>query len=125
VLPPVDRKARDRESTAPALLTTFPHAAVEMGDVESLAELLLGRPPRPARCFNGPEWYDIYRCTPDEILPTLASLDASGLVALGEKWRRVLPTHMAEVASGELPVVRALAREAVACGGHLVVYDQV
>jgi hypothetical protein len=113
------------EETAPLRLRALPHAAV-VGvtglELEALGFVLLGEtkpPPRIVELLPADGYVD---GLPTEALGPLAGLDDDGMGPLLERWNSALRPTGRRAEASALAALRALAREALARGGHVLTH---
>lgn len=108
------------EETAPLRLRALPHAAV-LGitglELETLSVVLLGEKHPPARIVDTEPQDGFIDGLPTEALMPLAVLD--GIDDVEVRWNAALRVTNRRAERSSLLVLRELAREALACGGHV------
>jgi hypothetical protein len=122
IVTPESRTDRVLEETAPLRLRSLPHAAV-MGitglELETLTIVLTGDKRPPPRIVDTETHDGFVDGLPTEALMPLAMLDSSQLDDVAERWNAALRITNRKVERASLVILRELAREAIACGGHL------
>lgn len=116
------RNDRVLEETAPLRLRALPHAAVAniTGlELETLAVVLTGASRPPPRIVDTDSHDGFVDGLPTEALMPLALLGNEQLDDVTERWNAALLLTRRKVDRETLVVLRELAREAIACGGHL------
>lgn len=119
---PDSRTAIALEETAPPRLRALPHAAV-VGitglELEALTVALLGEKKPPARIVEPLDHDGFVDGLPTEALAPLATLTDEALEELATKWNAALRLMRRKADAASLVALRALAREALARGGHV------
>lgn len=122
IVTPESRGDRVLEETAPLRLRALPHAAV-LGvtglELETLAVVLTGDKRPPPRIVDTEAHDGFVDGLPTEALMPLALLDNDQLDDVTARWNAALRLTRRKVERSSLVIVRELAREAIACGGHL------
>ncbi|MBX3209230.1 MAG: hypothetical protein KF764_29630 [Labilithrix sp.] len=122
VVSPESRPAIALEETAPLRLRALPHAAV-VGitglELEALTVVLLGEKKPPARIVEPLDDDGFVDGLPTEALAPLAELTDDALAELVTKWNAALRITRRKAEPSSLVALRALAREAIARGGHV------
>ncbi|MBX3231685.1 MAG: hypothetical protein KIT84_23340 [Labilithrix sp.] len=122
IMIPESKVDRVLEETAPLRLRALPHAAV-LGitalELETLSVVLLGDKKPPARIVETESDDGFVDGLPSEALMPLALLDAAKLDDVTERWNALLKLTHRKADRASLLVLRELAREAIACGGHV------
>jgi hypothetical protein len=122
IVTPESRNERVLEETAPLRLRALPHAAV-LGitglELETLAVVLTGDKRPPPRIVDTEAHDGFVDGLPTEALMPLALLDNEQLDEVTERWNSALSLTRRKVERASLVILRELAREAIACGGHL------
>jgi hypothetical protein len=122
VLRPESRPAMALEETAPLRLRALPHAAV-VGitglELEALTVVLLGEKKPPARIVEALDDDGFVEGLPTDALHPLATLQDDGVVELASKWNSALRITRRKADASSLLALRALAKEAIARGGHV------
>lgn len=113
------------EETAPLRLRALPHAAV-LGvtglELETLTFVLLGEKHPPARIVDTEENDGFVDSLPTEALMPLAMLDKEQSENVTERWNIALRMTRRKADRASLLILRELAREAIAVGGHLLTH---
>lgn len=122
IVTPDTQSDRVLEETAPLRLRALPHAAV-VGitgiELETLTFVLTGEKRPPPRIVDTTQHDGFVDGLSTEALMPLAMLDADALDAVTTRWNSALRLTNRKVDRSSLVVMRELAREAIACGGHL------
>ncbi|MBX3202545.1 MAG: hypothetical protein KF894_30745 [Labilithrix sp.] len=122
VVRPDSRPAIALEETAPLRLRALPHAAV-VGitglELEALTVVLLGEKKPPARIVEPLDHDGFVDGLPTEALAPLAALSDEALGELATRWNAALRLTRRKAEASSLVALRALAREALARGGHV------
>jgi hypothetical protein len=122
IFTPESRTDRVLEETAPLRLRALPHAAV-LGitglELETLTVVLTGDKRPPPRIVDTDTHDGFVDGLPTEALMPLALLDNTQIDAVTERWNAALRLTHRKVDRASLLILRELAREAIACGGHL------
>jgi hypothetical protein len=122
IMIPETRTDQTLEETAPLRLRALPHAAVQgvTGlEIETLAYVLLGDKRPPPRIIDTEANDGFVDGLPTEALMPLALLDSTKLDEVAERWNAALRLTKRKGERATLLILRELAREAIACGGHL------
>jgi len=122
-IPPIVPPASEAlEEIAPLRLRALPHAAV-VGvtglELEALAYVLLGATKPPARIVDLLPADGFVDALPTEALAPLAALGDEDVGAIHERWNMGLRATGRRAEPSALMALRALAREAIARGGHV------
>lgn len=119
---PESARCQMLEETAPLRLRALPHAAV-LGitglELATLAVILTGDKRPPPRIVDTESDDGFVDGLPTEALMPLALLDGAGVDAVTERWNAALRLTNRKVERSSLLILRELAREALACGGHV------
>jgi hypothetical protein len=122
IVAPESRNERVLEETAPLRLRALPHAAV-LGisglELEMLTVVLTGDKRPPPRIVDTDAQDGFVDGLPTEALMPLALLANEQLDDVLTRWNAALSITRRKVERSTLLVLRELAREAIACGGHL------
>lgn len=122
IFTPDTRTDRVLEETAPLRLRALPHAAV-LGitglELETLAVVLTGDKRPPPRIVDTGTNDGFVDGLPTEALMPLALLDHAQIDDVAARWNNALRLTNRKVERSSLVILRELAREAIACGGHL------
>jgi hypothetical protein len=122
IFAPESRNDRVLEETAPVRLRALPHAAV-LGiwglELELLTVVLTGDRRPPPRSVDTDAHDGFVDGLPTEALMPLALLANEQLDDVLTRWNSALSLTRHKVERSTLVVLRELAREAIACGGHL------
>lgn len=125
VTPMLDDEDRAREASAPARLRALPHAvvrAVTGFELEALAHVLLGHAAPPARIVEPLDSDGFVEALATDAVEPLAMLDDEDLSGTLERWNARLAPSRRKVDVRALLAVRAVAREAIAHRGHVLVH---
>lgn len=122
IFTPESRTDRTLEETAPLRLRALPHAAV-LGitglELETLTVVLTGDKRPPPRIVDTDRHDGIVDGLPTEALMPLALLGNEQLDEVMERANAALSLTRRKLDRAALVILRELAREAIACGGHL------
>ena len=122
VLRPSSRPLTALEETAPLRLRALPHAAV-IGvtglELEALALVILGETKPPARIVETLHADGFVDGLPTEALAPLAALGPESFAELFAKWSSALRVMGRRTDDSALVALQALAKEAIARGGHV------
>ena len=91
-------------------------------ELETLTVVLLGEKHPPARIVDTEENDGFVDSLPTEALMPLAMLDREQSAEVTERWNLALRITRRKAERSSLLVLRELAREAIAVGGHLLTH---